>query len=171
MTDDAPARDDGDAPDDDLPDEPLADLAAEVRDRQAGADAADADGSASTGAGDRDEPLGDLAAEVERRRAESGGEDLSEMFTSREVAELDVDAVWERVESGGVDVDPDEITADERVVEKASYCQQCEYFSEPPAVACGHDGTEILELVDTDSFRVRGCPKVAEDEQLDELER
>ena len=182
MTDDGPARagaDAGDdAPADDLPDEPLADLAADVREQRATDDATgpnevgDEEGRPSSSvAGDRDATLGELAAEIERRRTGAGDEDLSELFTSREVAELDVDAIWERVESGGVDVDPDEVTGDERVVEKASYCQQCEYFSEPPEVACGHEGTAILELVDTDRFRVRGCPKVAEDEQLDDLER
>lgn len=169
MTDDADAADD-------LPDEPLADLAADVRDKvdDGDSDSGDPDTGISPPADDtteqrRDEPLGDLAAEVGRRRDQSDDADLSDLFTSQEVANLDVDTVWEQVESGGLSVDPDEIATDERVVESAGYCEQCEYFSEPPDVACGHEGTDIVEMVDTAHFRVRNCPKVAEDERLGDL--
>lgn len=219
MTDEDRDRDDGDdAPTDDLPDEPLADLAENVRERPGddatGGDADDQDSSSpdsttarqdadppSLDAGrdstaldtdaDRDPPpiepdadrdpsplpgdtgregpLGDLAAEVERRRGEVEDADLDDAFTSQDVADLDVDAVWEQVESGGVADAEEPVETEERVVSKASFCQQCEFFSEPPSVGCGHEGTEILELVDTDHFRVRNCPKVAEEERLGDL--
>lgn len=167
--------------DDDLPDEPLADLAADVSNRpsDSGDDAerqprldADADREPSALPGDtgREGPLGDLAAEVERRRdAADADADLDDAFTSQEVADLDVDAVWEQVESDGVGDEQAGVETEERVVSKASFCQQCEFFSEPPAVGCGHEGTEILELVDTEHFRVRNCPKVAEEERLGDL--
>jgi len=191
--------DDGDAPSDDLPEEPLADLAENVRERTSddvtggdtdppsldidsdsaapdtGADPspidpdADRDPLALPGDTGREGPLGDLAAEVDRRRGEADGADLDDAFTSQDVADLDVDAVWEQVESGGVGDAEEPVETEERVVSKASFCQQCEFFSEPPSVGCGHDGTEILELVDTDHFRVRDCPKVAEEERLGDL--
>lgn len=211
MTDEDRDRDDGDdAPADDLPEEPLADLAENVRestgDDATGGDAderdssipdstsarQDADSPALDAAADRDPsppldadadrdpsplpgdtgregPLGDLAAEVDRRRGEADDADLDDAFTSQEVADLDVDAVWEQVESGGVADAEEPVETEERVVSKASFCQGCEFFSEPPSVGCGHEGTEILELVDTDHFRVRNCPKVAEEERLGDL--
>jgi len=208
--------DEGDTPADDLPDEPLADLAENVRERtsddatgddaderdssspdsttarqdagppsldadrdspalDAGRDPspidpdADREPSALPGDTGREGPLGDLAAEVDRRRGDADTADLDDAFTSQEVADLDVDAVWEQVESGGVTDAEEPVETDERVVSKASFCQQCEFFSEPPSVGCGHEGTEILELVDTDHFRVRNCPKVAEEERLGDL--
>jgi len=199
--------DDGDTQEDDLPEEPLADLAEDVRERTSdganGVDAdegdssspdstsarqdadppaldADRDSSALDSDGDRDPsplpgdtgregPLGDLAAEVDRRRGEADDAELDDVFTSQDVAELDVDAVWEQVESGGVGDAEEPVETEERVVSKASFCQQCEFFSEPPSVGCGHEGTEILELVDTEHFRVRDCPKVAEEERLGDL--
>lgn len=48
----------------------------------------------------------------------------------------------------------------EHVVPKADYCQRCAYFSDPPDVACGHEGTDIVSVEDFDHFRVRGCPVV-----------
>jgi hypothetical protein len=54
-----------------------------------------------------------------------------------------------------------------RVVAKQKYCQNCEYLSSPPEVACGHEGTEILEQVDMEHFRVADCPVVREDEELE----
>ena len=71
----------------------------------------------------------------------------------------------------GSDVDFDVFAdRDVRVIEKRTFCQGCRYFSDPPTVACSHEGTEILELVDVDHFRVVDCPMVAEAEQLtDEL--
>lgn len=57
------------------------------------------------------------------------------------------------------DVDPG--TVEERVVPKRKYCQDCVHLAAPPDVACTHDDGEILEVVDTDSFRVRNCPVVA----------
>jgi len=52
----------------------------------------------------------------------------------------------------------------ERVISKRTYCQQCPHFSAPPAVACGHEGTTIVESVGFDEFRVRNCPMVDDDD-------
>lgn len=52
-------------------------------------------------------------------------------------------------------------------VSKHSFCEQCEYFSEPPGVACAHEGTEILEFLDMETVRVVDCPVVEEREQLE----
>jgi hypothetical protein len=48
----------------------------------------------------------------------------------------------------------------EAVVPKRSYCERCEFFSAPPSVRCTNPGTEILELVDYEHFRVVDCPVV-----------
>lgn len=54
-----------------------------------------------------------------------------------------------------------------REVEKRSYCQGCEHFAEPPAVACTRDGSEILAVTSIETFRVADCPFVLEDETLE----
>ena len=56
----------------------------------------------------------------------------------------------------GEEADPRE----EHVIPKADYCQKCAYFSAPPDVACGHEGTDIVSVEDFEHFRVRGCPVV-----------
>lgn len=115
----------------------------------------------------RDAPLDDLARSVRERR-ESAGEAEPDLFEEREVAEIDADAVWERLEGEA----PTREATEERtvrVVEKADYCEGCPHFSSPPDVHCTHEGTEILELVDVDRFRVAGCPVVHEEERLEEL--
>jgi len=48
----------------------------------------------------------------------------------------------------------------EHVVDKREYCQRCRYLSAPPELRCEHGGTEIVEVVDADRFRVRNCPMV-----------
>jgi hypothetical protein len=69
-------------------------------------------------------------------------------------------AAVERVERD----DPGAVRSD-HVVPKKKFCQQCQYFSAPPTVACSHEGTDIVEIPDTDHFRVRGCPMVEESER------
>ena len=48
------------------------------------------------------------------------------------------------------------------VVPKNRYCQGCQYLSRPPDLACGHPGTEIVEVIDSERFQVRNCPVVRE---------
>ena len=108
--------------------------------------------------------------------------DSVELFEEVEVGEIDGEAVWDAIVEGdaaaeellgeepGVDsgteaaAEPTE-ESNEHVVEKREYCQRCEFFTQPPNAACTNEGTEIVELVDADHFRVRGCPKVAADDE------
>jgi len=117
-------------------------------------------------------------SEIESERPPEADE--SELFEEVDVGEIDGEAVWDAVVEGEADaaelldegpeideepaVEPGE-TADEHVVNKREYCQRCEYFSEPPHATCTNEGTEIVELVDSDHFRVRDCPKVAVDDE------
>lgn len=88
-----------------------------------------------------------------------------DLFDEVAVPELDDEAVWEAIAE---DVDivhaavPDRTpdNEDEAIVSKNQFCQKCEYFSEPPEVACTNPGTEIVELVGVDRFRVHDCPVV-----------
>lgn len=50
----------------------------------------------------------------------------------------------------------------DEIVSKQRFCEGCEYFSPPPNVACTNPGTEIVELVDNEHYRVSDCPVVAE---------
>jgi len=122
---------------------------------------------------DEDAPLSDLAEEA---RASSEAE-RSELFEEVDVGDVDPEAVWDAVveegeppeemfdePEGASPAEPTE-SPDEHVIDKREYCQRCEFFSEPPGVVCTNAGTEIVELVDNDSFRVRNCPKVGEDEE------
>jgi hypothetical protein len=56
----------------------------------------------------------------------------------------------------------------EHVIPKADYCQRCVYFSDPPDVACGHEGTDIVSVEDFEHFRVRGCPVVENEFEPDD---
>lgn len=123
-------------------------------------------------------PLDDLAREVRARREADADEeipeaDLSEtdLFESVEVADIDSEAVWESFVEGelgpdeevglGADVEAvDDAGADEHIVPKRDFCQRCPHFTDPPDVACTHEGTTIVEVVDSDHFRVRNCPVV-----------
>lgn len=108
--------------------------------------------------------------------------DLADPFEDADLEDVDEDAVWDELDAGASteDVDGDlferlaeenptqeaspEIDSDGEtaVVPKTRYCQRCEHFSAPPAVSCGHPGTTIEEVVDSEQFRVRNCPVVAE---------
>lgn len=120
-------------------------------------------------------PLSELAQES-RSTTES---ERSELFEEVDVGDIDAEAVWDAVVEEGMppeealgavsEAEPAEPTGtpDEHVIDKREYCQRCEFFSEPPDVACTNEGTEIVELVDNDHFRVRNCPKVeASEEEL-----
>ena len=147
-------RDDSDAPD-----EPLGDLAAEARDRR------------GERPPDRDGPLSGVAADVDERRHRSD-DDSFEAFESVEVSELDGEQLWAQLtdEDGrtvGVAAPPEESDDDRdvRTIPKDT-CHGCPHFSTPPEVACTHEGTDILELVGTDSFRVADCPMVVDEETV-----
>lgn len=147
----------------DAPDEPLGDLAADVRERR------------GERPPEREGPLSDLAAEVDERRRRSD-DDSFEAFESVEVDEIDGEQLWARLadEDGrtvGVAAPPEE-SADDRDVRTIpkDTCHGCPYFAAPPEVACTHEGTDILELVGTDRFRVADCPMVVDEETVGALD-
>lgn len=95
----------------------------------------------------------------------------SDVFEQMDVGELDPDEVWasiaEAEEEGSVNEEKERIYAE---VSKHSYCEQCEFFSDPPDVRCSHEGTEILEFLDQTTVRVVDCPVVAERKELEKHE-
>lgn len=113
------------------------------------------------------------------------GPSENDLFTEVEVDDVDDESVWaelagddaQTAPDADADVDlspepsvegeslPEETdeptpTATETIVQKRSYCEKCEYFSEPPEVGCGYPDGEIVELIDTERFKVRNCPIV-----------
>lgn len=126
-------------------------------------------------------PLDDLSREVRERREREAQEQPAEsdLFEAVDVGEIDAEQVWEeivseeeraegkavgagseaeKVGSGGPDQRP------EHLLPKSEFCGRCPYLTEPPELACSHEGTDIVEVADVDHFRVRGCPFAAEDE-------
>jgi hypothetical protein len=121
------------------------------------------------GDSESDAPLSSLASSVSERRNATDERPEDELFDEEDVEQIDADVVWERLgEDEPPDV-PEDTEHDVRVIEKRSYCEQCPFFSTPPDVSCENEGTEILELVDMDHFRVVDCPKVLEDERLERI--
>jgi hypothetical protein len=124
----------------------------------------------AVGDAERDDPFAELDRDVDGDLADV---DPDELFDEMDVGDVDEDALWDALEDGetseavaradsvaAADEDVDR-EGDTAVVPKSRYCQSCEYFSTPPDVSCSHDGTEIVEHVDMESFRVRNCPIVA----------
>jgi hypothetical protein len=124
-------------------------------------------GSSSMPGSGRDGPLGDLAADVEGRRQRKTPADDA-LFDEVDVGELDADELWAQVASD----EPTVGTRREREVReiaKRKYCNSCPYFADPPDVGCGHEGTDIVEQVDMEHFKVADCPVVLEDERLEDV--
>jgi hypothetical protein len=138
---------------------------------EGGADPADDDPFAAL---ESDEPATDF------------GPSENDLFTEVDVDDVDDESVWaelagddaQAAPDADADVDlsaepstdgeplPEESaettpTVTETIVRKRSYCEKCEYFAEPPEVGCGYPDGEIVELIDTERFKVRNCPIVA----------
>jgi hypothetical protein len=168
---------DGDDPPKSRPesDEPLADIASEVRER-----AGDELASGRADRPQREGPLADVASEVDERRRKR--DERSDAFESVDVGELDGEKLWERLaededaDDAAVTVPLEEATpADEteldddgrdvRTIPKDT-CHSCPHFGDPPELACTHEGTDILAMPDSDHFRVADCPMVVEEEDV-----
>jgi hypothetical protein len=109
------------------------------------------------GADDIDD--GSVWSQLEGESADDGDTGEPAATPELDLADEELDeAVDEAVESAG---------SGETVVKKRSYCEQCEYFSEPPDISCTYPGSQIIELVDTGRFRVRDCPIVERRENSD----
>ncbi|WP_336325994.1 hypothetical protein [Halovenus sp. HT40] len=103
------------------------------------------------------------------RREGDPFDSFEDAFDEMDVDKLDPDVVWQQLasaESRGSVGDAQERTYAD--VSKHSYCEQCEHFSPPPDVSCGHEGTEIVEFLDMDTVRVVDCPIVTEREELED---
>lgn len=81
--------------------------------------------------------------------------------TAAESATTDSTADW--VADAG-DRATDHAGRDVRTISKAT-CHGCPHFGTPPELACTHEGTDILAMVDSDHFRVADCPMVVDDEE------
>lgn len=168
------ASDDPAHGDPDRSDDPVAGDSADAADA---ADVADAPHDRGGGA-----PLGELARRVGENRTRDAPGDR-DPFEEVDVGDIDTEALWESLDADDASSsDPDGLgaydppegaaervdesatrdrdTRPEHVLDKREYCQRCPYLSAPPDVACGHDDTDIVEVVDGDRFRVRGCPMV-----------
>ncbi|WP_210424068.1 hypothetical protein [Halorussus ruber] len=173
--------------------EPLGDLAAEVRSRTG-----DRPASERPDAPEREGPLADVASAVdERRRKRTEGTDP---FESVEVGELDGEKLWEQLAEGdddssvaarpdagtvadagttgdaGTTTDavgsadvpgPTARTGDDRDVRTISKdtCHGCPHFGDPPELACTHEEADILAMPDSDHFRVADCPMAGGDDE------
>lgn len=94
---------------------------------------------------------------------------FDDAFDREEIDRIDPDSVWEDLESaqaGGTVTENRQRTYAE--VSKHSYCEQCAYFSAPPDIQCGHEGTQIVEFRDMETVRVVDCPVVEERKELRE---
>lgn len=105
---------------------------------------------------------------ADRDAAEEGDTDAWDLFDRESVTELDAARLWERLEHDDQAPTTDVQNRTIREVSKRAYCENCEHFSDPPEVACTHEGTTILELTDLETFTVANCPVVAEEEALEE---
>lgn len=164
----------GDPTDDSTPaadrDRPLSDLVDRVRRSRSGRDPGV----------DPDRAVGGVAGRDGGDDRESDPTGDADRFEAVDVTGLDAEAVWASLESDdgavadgpavGVGGEAERVERDvpragrpEHVVDKAAYCQRCEHFATPPDVECTHEGTEIVELVDAERFRVRGCPMADRD--------
>jgi hypothetical protein len=140
--------------------------------------------------GEDDVPLADLARRISDRNSEGPetvgpepGEDgaTGSPFEEMSVSEIDEETLWSSLgtaedPAAGVGIgEPAEPVSEggheirEYVVSKAKYCQQCPHLSDPPNLTCTHEGTEIVEVVDSEHFRVRNCP-IVEDNRVDDEE-
>ncbi|WP_408958545.1 hypothetical protein [Natrinema sp. 74] len=121
------------------------------------------------------EPLGDLATTVANRsdadRTDASEPAFDDLFDRQDDADIDIDRLWERLEADDAADPADAEQSTDRTVrevEKQPYCHDCEHFAEPPETACTRDGTDILSVPTTTTFRVADCPIVREDEALED---
>lgn len=127
----------------------------------------DGDGFGRTNGSADDDPFAELEALTEDGSTADPAE-LEDLFEPEETADLDEEALWESVlsegdataEAAGDGLTDRESAGADAVVKKHQYCKQCEFFSEPPETRCTNPGTEIVELVGVDQFRLENCPVV-----------
>jgi len=90
------------------------------------------------------------------------------VFESVDIDALDEDELWNAIEA---DDDTSPVTQKRySEVSKHRFCEQCEFFAEPPASHCTHEDARILEHLDMETVRVVDCPIVAEQERIENEE-
>jgi hypothetical protein len=160
-----------------------------------GTDGSDTTAEASAGAASSEQPsdahdttpagesadTGDGVVEMDEPEIDTGSNDPfgdvggragdpfdDDVFEEMDAGELDPDEVWASIadakERGSISGQAERTYAE---VSKHRFCEQCEFFSDPPDVACTHEGTEILEFLDNETVRLVDCPVVAERKQLE----
>lgn len=94
----------------------------------------------------------------------STDEDVDQLFenafTAESTEDTDGESVWEELASSTARWTGSGGAADIDVVPKRNFCERCTHLSDPPEFRCTHDGTEIIELIDSDHVRVKECPIV-----------
>ncbi len=117
---------------------------------------------------DDSEPEDDAFSDVGNREGDPF-DSFEDTFEEMDVDKLDPDTIWQDLASaesrGSVGSARQRTYAE---VSKHSYCEQCEHFSPPPNVSCGHEGTDIVEFLDMETVRVVDCPIVTEREELED---
>ncbi|AUX07933.1 hypothetical protein AArcSl_0278 [Halalkaliarchaeum desulfuricum] len=114
---------------------------------------------------DQDEPFEEIGRTDPFAELDDEGDPLEDPFEEMD-DEMSIENVWETLGEEGGEVDSTlapvegEGGPDVETVEKRSFCQRCRYLSAPPTVECTHEGTEILEVVDSNNFRVQNCPMI-----------
>lgn len=125
-----------------------------------------------------DHPFSDPEGGTRKRRADPEDDPLADVdvvpggdpFASGDWATGgDDDSVWEAL-SEPVEPETTEDAGGRRLsdVNKHSFCEQCEYFTGPPEIACTNEGTDILTFLDMETVRVADCPIVEERERLED---
>jgi hypothetical protein len=125
-----------------------------------------------------DNPFSDPEGGKRKRRADPGDDPLADVdvapggdpFASGDWSTGgEDDSVWEKL-SEPVETETTQEAGGRRLsaVNKHSFCEQCEYFTGPPEIACTHEGTDILAFLDMETVRVADCPIVEERERLEE---
>ncbi|WP_238398208.1 hypothetical protein [Halorussus salinus] len=118
---------------------------------------ADRSGDAAVSSGSTSDPSTDAA------NATAAGATTADATnaTAAESAATDSPADWVADEA---DRAADPAGRDVRTIPKTT-CHGCPHFGEPPELACTHEGTDILAMVDSDHFRVADCPMVVDGEE------
>lgn len=109
---------------------------------------------------DPDDPFAGFEEAQDDPFGDTGG-----AFERVDVDHIDADKVWAEITSDGEDADTSEGRYAE--VSKHRYCEQCEHFSEPPNARCTNQGTDLVEFLDMETVRLRDCPVVAEQHELE----
>lgn len=118
-------------------------------------------------------PLGAVADRLGDRGLSADDDLFGAAFEDVEADGIDGEALWADLQTelpSGL-TEPESAEGDVFEVPQREYCGRCQFFSAPPDVACTYEGSEILAVVDTEHFRVEGCPIVLGEETLGDASR